>query len=590
MASPVYVQSSFRGINDDGSLTTATFREALNTNFNEPLDQVFRLRFVIQNTANNADTGNQTFELWCSRNGGTYFQVTSASTLVQLANDANSIADNSATVQRIGTGTYTGIASDGYNDGTTDNPTGIVSIPRATEAEVECSLKLLTTGNANGDTFDFRLRRTTATVLNTYTTTPRVTAAVEAVPPSEGYAVLAATGSVSAVGLAVHAGSAGISAAGSIAATGAASHGGSAAVSAVGSIAAAGEAPVPYLPFAIDSATGAVTVDDPSGLSVSQVWDLVVRVTDDASQTDDADVSVTLTAAPAEGYAVLTATGSISAAGAVTHSGSATLAAAGSIVAAGAAAHSGSATLAAVGDLAAVGYSARSGSAVLESAASIAATGYSAASGSAALTAAASISAVGEAPGVVSPAEGYAALTVAGDLEAVGVAIHAGSAELAAVGSIQAAGVSLRSGSAILEAEASIAATGESPLLVPYGWAVIEAETSIEATGAVVHSGFAAVAANGSVEATGYSQPHGWAAIDAEAGVTATGYATRSGMAVIEASAAIEAAGVAAGAFLPDTITFTAGVIRSLAVPNTICRTVRRESTVRRKIEVELER
>ena len=182
MAAPVYVQDAFRGRYDNGSLTTATYKAELNTNFNADIDQVFRLRQVVQNTAANADTGDQTYELWCDRNeAGSYFQVTSTSSYIQLANDANSIADNAATVQSIGTGTYTADTSNGYNDGTTDDITGTVSIGRSREAEIEHCLKILSTSSAN-DTFDFRLRRSTATLLDTYNYTPRVTAVAAHVP------------------------------------------------------------------------------------------------------------------------------------------------------------------------------------------------------------------------------------------------------------------------------------------------------------------------------------------------------------------------------------------------------------------------
>ena len=248
MASPVYNQNAFRGINDDGSLTTATFRAALNTDFSEPLDKVFRLRFVVQNTANNADTGNHSYELWCAKNGGTYFQVTASSTLAQLADDANSIADNATTVQRIGTGSYTIYDSNGYNDGTTDDTTGNMDLRRSTEAEVECCLKLLTTDNTNGDTFDFRLYRTTGNTLNTYTNTPRVTVAEEVITNRVLNIICNAQG-------------------------------------------------ILMEPFAINSETGEITITDPSSLAEDQTWQIVVRATDSLSNTDEGTFTINTTEA-----------------------------------------------------------------------------------------------------------------------------------------------------------------------------------------------------------------------------------------------------------------------------------------------------
>lgn len=57
-----------------------------------------------------------------------------------------------------------------------------------------------------------------------------------------------------------------------------------------------------YAPFAIDSSTGVLTIADGSGLEAGQEWEIVVRVTDDASATDDATITVTLEAAGGTDY------------------------------------------------------------------------------------------------------------------------------------------------------------------------------------------------------------------------------------------------------------------------------------------------
>ena len=45
-------------------------------------------------------------------------------------------------------------------------------------------------------------------------------------------------------------------------------------------------------PFSINSETGIITIADPSSLSGDQVWQLVVRVTDEDLITDDATITV----------------------------------------------------------------------------------------------------------------------------------------------------------------------------------------------------------------------------------------------------------------------------------------------------------
>jgi hypothetical protein len=55
-----------------------------------------------------------------------------------------------------------------------------------------------------------------------------------------------------------------------------------------------GTATVAHLtPFKIGSSTGTIAIDDPTGLEVGQEWEVVVRATDAASETDDGTMTVT---------------------------------------------------------------------------------------------------------------------------------------------------------------------------------------------------------------------------------------------------------------------------------------------------------
>jgi len=56
-----------------------------------------------------------------------------------------------------------------------------------------------------------------------------------------------------------------------------------------------GTATVAYLaPFQVNSSTGAITIADTTGLEVDQDWEVVVRVTDDNTDTDDGTFTVEL--------------------------------------------------------------------------------------------------------------------------------------------------------------------------------------------------------------------------------------------------------------------------------------------------------
>jgi hypothetical protein len=75
--------------------TAATWAAAENTSWTpSDLSQKFRLRFTINSTGTTA-TASSAWQLYVSRNGGTYAPVTTTSAFVQAA-DASSSADETA--------------------------------------------------------------------------------------------------------------------------------------------------------------------------------------------------------------------------------------------------------------------------------------------------------------------------------------------------------------------------------------------------------------------------------------------------------------------------------------------------------------
>ena len=188
MGATTYTQEDSRFRNDDGSMTTATYMSGAN---NDPksinVDTPFRLRSVVQ--VGGMGSGNQNYTMFAQKNGaGGFTQVTPGrSDGLQLANDANSIADDAATATgdpRIGDGTYTSGTSNGYCDGTTDNDTGAVNIDTGEEAETEFCMAMPGADAADTDYWDLRVYRG-ATALNTYPGTDIRVTAIEAAPPSD---------------------------------------------------------------------------------------------------------------------------------------------------------------------------------------------------------------------------------------------------------------------------------------------------------------------------------------------------------------------------------------------------------------------
>jgi hypothetical protein len=98
---------AYRGRNDDGSETTATWKAAQNTPWVQAFNTNFRVRFLHQNDT--AQILNLDIQLEYSLNGGTYTSVTATSLVVRSSASAN-LADaaNLTTQLTGGTGTYVG--------------------------------------------------------------------------------------------------------------------------------------------------------------------------------------------------------------------------------------------------------------------------------------------------------------------------------------------------------------------------------------------------------------------------------------------------------------------------------------------------
>lgn len=141
---------------------------ALNTNASIPVDQVFRIRFEVQET--NAVAASQAFALYMSQNSGSYVPVTTSTDLRPALSSQFANGDATTNVLPSGTGTFA--AGVGEED---DAVTPTVSFSASGHTELEFALKMVP-GVTNNTTFDMRLYRSGGTPLDTYAVTPRVTA------------------------------------------------------------------------------------------------------------------------------------------------------------------------------------------------------------------------------------------------------------------------------------------------------------------------------------------------------------------------------------------------------------------------------
>jgi hypothetical protein len=167
-------QTSFRIRFDNGDETTATWYAATNTN--APAIKgfiIFRARFLISQTVSNANRNlARAFKLRYSYDGGAYTDVgaqTSTNTPIRMA-DSSNVADNDATTQQIGSGTFiTGSVEENNDTGTITFTSGALS---STELEFVLAI--------NGNQFDttksllLQVYETNNTALSAYTNTPTI--------------------------------------------------------------------------------------------------------------------------------------------------------------------------------------------------------------------------------------------------------------------------------------------------------------------------------------------------------------------------------------------------------------------------------
>jgi hypothetical protein len=168
---PAFDQDSFRLRNDDGDEATATWKVAANQNTSLNVDENFRCRFVVQETAGGSVT-NEGFKFQYRLNAGSWTDITTTSSVVKSVLSPN-FTDGVDCVQRIGAGTF---ITD--NDGMDENgATGAVAdFAGNDETEVEGCFQIVGADVANNDVIEIKVVRDDGTVLDSYTSTPSITA------------------------------------------------------------------------------------------------------------------------------------------------------------------------------------------------------------------------------------------------------------------------------------------------------------------------------------------------------------------------------------------------------------------------------
>jgi hypothetical protein len=186
-------QLAFRGRNDDGNETTATFKAAQNVAWVQHVDTNFRVRFLMQQSV--ALINNLDIQLQYSLNGGAFTNVTATSNVVRSSASAN-LADAANLTSQLTGGTGTFIGATGF-----DEVNGIcggtaMDVTATGQFETEFCVQLRGADVVNGDTIQLRtINSDTGTAWETYTQTASMTAA-------ESASITPGVGSILAAGLA----------------------------------------------------------------------------------------------------------------------------------------------------------------------------------------------------------------------------------------------------------------------------------------------------------------------------------------------------------------------------------------------------
>lgn len=189
-------QKAFRGRNDDGNETTATWKANQNTNWSQVVDTNFRVRFEIQETAACAGA-NKVWRLQYNRTplGGSPagWVDASASSNVVRASASPNLADAANLTDQLTVGTGTFVGATGFDEVDCNAGGSSMDVAASGHSECEFCVQLRSADTAAGDTIQLRVTDA-GSALAAYDATPTMTRSSGAVSLTPTTAGLTLTG------------------------------------------------------------------------------------------------------------------------------------------------------------------------------------------------------------------------------------------------------------------------------------------------------------------------------------------------------------------------------------------------------------
>lgn len=167
-----FTQNAFRGRNDDGNETTATWKAAQNTNWTQAVDVNFRVRFQMQEGA--ACAGNNiVWRLQYNLNSAGWVDGSATSSVVRASASPN-LADAANLTDQLtgGTGTFQGAT--GFDEVDCNAGGASMDVVASGHAEAEFCVQIRSADVTDGQTVQLRVTDA-GTAIASYTQTPTIT-------------------------------------------------------------------------------------------------------------------------------------------------------------------------------------------------------------------------------------------------------------------------------------------------------------------------------------------------------------------------------------------------------------------------------
>ena len=149
-----WTQATFRGRNDDGNETTATWKATQGTDWSQAVNTNFRVRFEIQETAGCAGN-NKSWQVQYNRNSAGWVNVTATSSVVRSFASPN-LADAANLTDQLTAGTGTFQGATGFDEVNGIAGGNSMDLAASGHAEAEFCVQIVSADVVQNDTIQMR--------------------------------------------------------------------------------------------------------------------------------------------------------------------------------------------------------------------------------------------------------------------------------------------------------------------------------------------------------------------------------------------------------------------------------------------------